>query len=357
MNNNNEENSRYPLDIIKSIRKKDEKRKKVLKISLTAICFVLVFAIGFTAGFYYGDSRNLNGDSAIATSSKEGSISSDANIPSDAIEDIYTEADMLDELKLGFINKMTAVCPDAQISFAIKNLDTGETVMHNNVQVNSASVIKLFIMETVYKEAAAGNYTITDEKKEALFKMITDSDNKAANMFIDDFGGVDETRKIKADNTITQTIKNSGYKYTEANRKMYDTSPPGGPTGYENYTCAEDVIRLLEGIYQKNLFAEPYNTEAMELLKQQVRLEKIPAKIKELHPDVIVANKTGELTQVENDVAIIMGENFNIALAVFVSNIPKMENGDYDVELHKIIKSTIADFGLEVVEAYKANNF
>ena len=350
----NDEIRDYPLNKINEIRKKDEKRKNGLKLFFTVTCFVLIFCIGFVARFYFGapdkrDTVEVSGSiQDKGKSEAKPGFKSDANVP-----DTKAEMQKLEEIKASFMSTMSQKYPDADFSFAIKNLDTGAYIIHNDKQMNSASVIKLFIMQTIYDEVKKGTYELTADRETDLAKMITESNNEATNKFIDDFGGQDETRKITADNLINKTISAKGYSSTELNRKMHDTTPPEGPTGYENYTSAKDVITLLEGIYNKTLFDEPYNTYALNLLKSQHRRGKIPAKIIQKYPDVIVANKTGELSQVENDVALIMCDDFNLAFAVFVNEIPKKADGSTDYNLKEEVQKTISELGLELVEMYK----
>lgn len=350
----NDEIRDYPLNKINEIRKKDEKKQKALKLFFSVISFILIFCIGFVSGFYFGAPDKKDAIEVSGNVQDKGKAEANPEAKSDAdVPDTKAEEQQLEAIKASFISTISQKYPGADFSFAIKNLDTGAYIIHNDKKMNSASVIKLFIMQTIYDEAKKGTYEMTSDREADLAKMITESDNKATNKFIDDFGGQDATRKITADNTINKTISAKGYSCTELNRKMHDVTPPEGPTGYENYTSANDVITLLEGIYNKTAFDEPYNTYALNLLKNQHRRSKIPAKIVEKYPDVIVANKTGELSQVENDVALIMCDDFNLAFAVFVNEIPKKADGSTDYNLKEQVQKTISELGLELVEMYK----
>lgn len=273
-------------------------------------------------------------------------------------KDKSDESDKLKKLEAQLEKIVMDKHPEVELSFAIKNLDTGAGLMHNSKKLNSASVVKLFIAGTVYDKLGKGTYKLTDTRRKELELMITESDNAASREFVDDFGGQNpETRKIEETNGINVFIKENGFKDTELNRKMHDTTPPEGPTGYENYTSVEDVVRLLEGVYNKTFFKEPYNTEFMNLLKSQVRRTKIPAKIAEKYPGIVVANKTGELSRVENDVAIIMGKDFNIIFAVMINDIPLKADGSTDYALKENVQATIADMGLAVADFYMQNKF
>ena len=185
-------------------------------------------------------------------------------------EALANENEKLSHLKDEFIHYVKEKYPSVDLSFSIKNLETGAHITYNNKKMNSASLIKLFIMETVFDEMKKGSYELSEEKEKELDLMITESKNTSANLFVDDFGGDNETRKITEENIINKNIKSRGYKYTEINRKMHDKTPPEGPSGYQNYTSCEDVVSILEGIYSKTRFDEPYNSYALNLLKNQV---------------------------------------------------------------------------------------
>ena len=324
-----------------------KKSRSLLKVVLFLLFVFVMFAVGFYLGKTYAP--------------KTIEVTKKLDIePVEEITDVvtkYDETEKLNELKAELIGIMKDKYPSVDFSFAIKNLDTDAMVVHNNKKMNSASVIKLFIMGTVYSELNKGQYVLSEEREKDLEKMITESNNQASNNFIDDFGGQDETRNVTENNTINKTIKEKGYQFTELNRKMHDTTPPEGPSGYQNYTCVEDVCKFLEGIYDKTLFEEPYNTYAVNLMKNQKRRAKIPALITNEYSDVVVANKTGELSQVENDVALIMCEDFNIIFAVMTNEIPLKEDGSTDYNLKEQVQKTIAELGLKVVKFYKQNSF
>ena len=72
----------------------------------------------------------------------------------------------------------------------------------------------------------------------------------------------------------------------------------------ENYTSAIDCCEFLKKVYLNQC---NHSLEMLRYLKQQERTDKIPAGVPD---EVEVANKTGELNDVENDAALILnGEN------------------------------------------------
>jgi len=262
------------------------------------------------------------------------------------------EKETLYIIKNEIITEFKRKYPDTELSFMIKNLDSGNYVIHNNKKMRSASLIKLFVAGTVFEKIENGDYTLDREKENDLFLMLAESNNEAVNKFIDDFGGENELRRITEKNLINQYIKNNRYNDTELQHKMYDEAPPGKRMGYKNLTSVNDVTVFLEKLYKKELFSEPYNTKLMEILKKQKRQTKIPAIIKEKYPDVVVANKTGELFEVDNDAALIVGENFALSFVIMTDNIPLKENGEMDIELKKDVWKTISELAFNLVEKY-----
>lgn len=60
----------------------------------------------------------------------------------------------------------------------------------------------------------------------------------------------------------------------------------------------------------------------LALLKQQTRTTKIPVGILD---EIVTGNKTGELNDTENDVAIIYGPNYTYVLSVMSTNLHSTE--------------------------------
>ncbi|MBU5482543.1 serine hydrolase [Blautia sp. MSJ-19] len=180
-----------------------------------------------------------------------------------------------------------------------------------NVQpMQAASLIKLFIMGTVYEnyDALCGAYD-TDTINNYLNSMITVSDNDAANSLVNMLGGGDDAAGMNAVNSFCAA---HGYTSTSMGRLLLQSNDNG-----DNYTSVEDCGHFLKEIYQSNAVTASstlLHTDAMyALLKMQERRNKIPANL----PDgVKVANKTGELEDVENDAGIIFNTAKNIDLVV-----------------------------------------
>lgn len=181
----------------------------------------------------------------------------------------------------------------------------------NDHPMQAASLIKLFIMGTVYEnyQQLAGQYGV-DSLDANLNNMITVSDNDAANTLVNWLGGGDNAAGMAAVNAFCQA---HGYTSTSMGRMLLQSAENG-----DNYTSVKDCGKFLKEVYQMNNGtaenASLSNAEAMYyLLKMQTRTNKIPAAMPE---GVRVANKTGELDTVENDAGIIYSTAKGIDLVV-----------------------------------------
>lgn len=194
----------------------------------------------------------------------------------------------------------------------VKKLDTNQYFSINEHPMYSASVIKLFIMTAVYKKIATGELEYTQELKDTIKIMIEESDNNAANELTEILGDGDLDAGFEVENEISAEL---GCANTLHQTDLQDvrTHPAKG----RNYTSPADAGRILEMIYRHELYNVDYCDDMMEFLTNQKRLYKIPYVIPE---DVVTANKTGEMTGVENDAAIIFAKNGAYILCVMVND-------------------------------------
>ena len=190
---------------------------------------------------------------------------------------------------------------DGKLSYGIHMYDSGEVSFYNNTQMKSASVIKLFIMEYAYhmmQNGEADDDTVVSGSKlsSLIERMITVSDNDATNAIIKHFG-MEKINGYIADN----------YSETALQRKMLDFD--AAARGEENYTSVSDIMKFLDKLY-KNRETYPYN-EMLNIMKKQ----QISTKLRRNMPQgVKMASKTGELSDVENDVAIVFTEKGDYAI-------------------------------------------
>lgn len=170
---------------------------------------------------------------------------------------------------------------------------TGECLSTNENSMQSASLIKLYIMGCIYEDydvLSAANGSLDS----LLYQMITVSDNSAANTLVSILGGGDYSVGMQA---VNNYCNEHGFYNTSMNRLMLQPNTYG-----DNYTSTGDCGRFLCMLYNGEI---PHSDEMISLLKQQTRTTKIPAGVPY---GVMTANKTGELDYVQNDAAIVYGD-------------------------------------------------
>lgn len=180
--------------------------------------------------------------------------------------------------------------------------------------MQAASLIKLFIMGAVYEkyDTLAATYGASSLDG-LLYPMITVSDNDAANQLVNYLGGGDSAAGMAAVNSFCQE---HGYNGTSMGRLLLAPKDHG-----DNFTTVDDCGHFLREIYEVCAGTKTDSTLAhcdsmFDLLKQQTRRNKIPA---QMPAGVKVANKTGELGDVENDAGIIYDTGKADCVIVFMS--------------------------------------
>lgn len=187
-------------------------------------------------------------------------------------------------------------------SLYLRRLDNGQAVSINaDKPMVAASLIKLFVAGEFYRQVENG--TLSEDgfgNKPDI--MINVSDNDACNTLINAVGM----------SNVNEFAKNNGFEATELNRRMLEFN------GTENYTSAKDCGVMLEKVL-KNEYVSAYASERIleKGLKAQQRRSKIPAGVPS---SVQTANKTGELSNVDNDAAIIWSPACTYILVIMSSD-------------------------------------
>lgn len=215
-------------------------------------------------------------------------------------------------------------------SLAFKDLSQSDGLSINNEKTVAASVIKIYIMIEAYNQNKLGNFDMNSKivleesmkvngsgilrNEEAGSKysmydlirlMMQKSDNTAANILIDKLGM----------NNINNTIRNLGCINTELNRKMMDQDAISN--GIENYTSVDDLMLTLTKLYNGECVSQDKDKEMLEIMKGNEMKSKIPSN---LPNNIIVASKSGEYNDVQNDAGIIYTNNGTYILCVTTKN-------------------------------------
>ena len=207
------------------------------------------------------------------------------------------------------------------------NLITDERYEYNAYHTFfAASVIKLFVLKTIFLEIHEGrldpidtlNITEPDKMpscgalnhmhaglevtvRDLYSLMIILSDNTATNCLI----------RLAGMERINEVIEASDYQQTRINRLLFDSEAQ--QLGKENTFSPADAGALLESIYRRTFVSESLSNEAEAILKKQQLKNKIPAL---LPRHLAVAHKTGEDTGITHDVGIVYAKQpFVLCLA------------------------------------------
>ena len=235
--------------------------------------------------------------------------------------------DSLTTLKKDIQN--TLAINNAHFGIAYKNLQTGKTILLNEKDnFHAASTMKTPVLVELFKQAAAGKFSLTDSieiknsfrsivdgseyaldsaddsefelyknigKKRTLaslaYEMIILSSNLATNLLID---------QVKPDSVMT-TMKKLGANDIKVLRGVEDNK--AYEKGLNNTTTAYDLLLIYEQMANEKLVSTEASKEMIRILLDQRFNEIIPAL---LPKEVKVAHKTGSITGVQHDSGIVI---------------------------------------------------
>ncbi len=196
---------------------------------------------------------------------------------------------------------------DGKWAVYVEDLDSGGNMTINDDKMKAASLIKLYIMGAVYEQydkLSKDNSNLDS----LLNKMITVSDNDAANKLVNLLGSGNDKAGMLAVNAFCTKYN---FSSTQMGRLLLEQNPVG-----ENYTSVKDCGKFLYYVYGGQKF--DHAEDMLNLLKAQTLRSKIPSGIPE---GVEVANKTGELDDVQNDVAIVYGEDVPYIVCIMAEGV------------------------------------
>lgn len=216
----------------------------------------------------------------------------------------------------------------AEVGLAFKDLETDETLLINaREMMHAASTMKVPVMIEVFKQADQGQFSLEDRLtiknefssiadgspfslnveddsdadiyehigermliRELLRRMITASSNLATNLMVE---------LVDAKNVMV-TLEELGVRNMQVLRGVEDGK--AYRLGLNNTTDAYDLMLVMEAIASGGAGSSEACQEMIDILSQQEFRAKIPAG---LPPDIRVANKTGRITRIDHDAAII----------------------------------------------------
>jgi len=215
-----------------------------------------------------------------------------------------------------------------EVGIAYMNLETNEILAYNAHELfHAASTMKTPVMFQLFKMRDKGIIDLTtkipvnnqfssiidgslfslpmeSEKDEILYpqlnqsltfyevmeKMITHGSNLATNILME-YTGAD---------SIGATMREIGADGVLVLRGVEDLKAYN--MGLNNVTSAYGMMRVMEAVYKSELIADSSRQEMQEILKRQHYNTMIPAGLPD---DVEVAHKTGSITRIAHDAALV----------------------------------------------------
>lgn len=201
------------------------------------------------------------------------------------------------------------------VSVYVEDLSSNACLAVNDRQMQSASLIKLFVAGCVYEhlQEVQAFEQYKGETQDLLKNMISASGNDATNKLIGRLGQGDTSVGMDLVNQFCQTHL---FTQTKLGRLMLDFD-----SEEDNYTSVKDCANLLKAMYQQEIMG---SEDILEFMKNQERQTKIPAGIQE---PITIANKTGELEEVENDVAIVYLDGRPYIICVMMEQLQDVASG------------------------------
>ncbi|HLI96856.1 MAG TPA: serine hydrolase [Candidatus Baltobacteraceae bacterium] len=247
--------------------------------------------------------------------------------------------------------------------YAVDLRSGNQVAINADTPVPTASVVKLTILYDAIKTIQEGHASFADRLtltkanqvegsgvltlfdtplvvtlKDALTMMVVLSDNTATNLVIDRLG-------LKP---IDDRIESLGLKNTWLYKKVFMPPPPNSPPDQKTFGLGKTTAREMAQVMDRFATCEgiPQNlcAAAISMLKNQMDRDAIPRYLGNLE----VANKTGALDQVRNDVGIVYAKNGPIIISAFT-----YDNADQSWTSDNTAQLLIANLAKTIVDRWQ----
>jgi beta-lactamase class A len=275
------------------------------------------------------------------------------------------EASQREDKQLDLQLQSIAAAHHGMVAVYAHNLKTGDTAsLDPDEAVKTASVIKMGILLDAAEQIRAGQASLEEKLvltkanqvegsgvlgqltaplsltlRDTLHLMVVLSDNTATNMAIDRLGL----------EHINATLRAAGLKQTVLYKKVYVPAQGPMPADQPKFglgkTTAREMASIMEPIAECRLSLDGSGPQAgdgpicgalLHMLRQQQDRDDLPRYIEALDTSEhgsAIANKTGALDQVRNDVALIATKNGPIVIAAFTwQNADQRWTGDNEAQ-------------------------
>lgn len=284
--------------------------------------------------------------------------------------DPAVDSDIL-ALESAILGKISEVEGDFAIAFRSLSADSTQLLINEREVFHAASTMKTPVMIELYKQAAEGKFKLSDsipiinefksivdgslyamdlgvDSQEELYdqigkratiydlmyQMIIKSSNLATNILIEEVGAPNVTKSMR-DLGATDIEVLRGVE----DQKAYDA-------GMSNTTTAFDLMVIMEAIAEGRAVNPEASSEMLKVLLDQYFKDLIP---KYLPEDTLIAHKTGSITGVQHDSAIVvLPDGKRYVLVILSKNLTDVAAGK---EAIAQISKMIYDFVSEIQAA------
>jgi beta-lactamase class A len=234
---------------------------------------------------------------------------------------------------------------DGVLGVAIEDLSTGQRfLLHGDSIFPQASSIKIAVLAELYHQAQlsahgeSGKAKLTDlytvraadlvqdsdimggltpgvtqvTNRDLATMMVAVSDNSATNVIID---------RVGMDN-VNALLDSIALHNTKLRRKMMDVK--AAAEGRENISTPQDMLTLLEKIYQEKVLNKEMTADFFKMLSTH-KDSFIP---RDLPDGLQIANKPGELEAVRNDSGIVFLQNRPYIICVMTTYLVRERDGE-----------------------------
>ena len=222
--------------------------------------------------------------------------------------------------------------------FSARNLKSGESLSYRaDDKVQTASVIKLPILVELFSQAMEHHLSLEDvvavteanrvggsgilqdlgiglhaTLRDFAVLMIALSDNSATNILIDKLGVAAVNARMRQIGLSQTTL------YKKVLKPATDPLPEEQKKWGLGMTTPNEMLLLLEKIYRKEIVDPPSCDDMIAIMKAQRDRDQIPRYL--VGPEwekVQIANKTGALDRVRNDVGVVFAPEGDYVLSLF----------------------------------------
>lgn len=263
------------------------------------------------------------------------------------------------------IDSMFQATP-GDFAIAFKNLENPEEVIliHEKEDFHAASTMKTPVMIEVYKQVAAGKFSLGDSLPvENEFKSIVDSSSFSLDINDDSgeqlYSQIGKKRTIRdlvvdmiiyssnlATNIVIELVDAGKVNETMRMLGAMDINVLRGVEdikaynlGLSNTTTAYDLMLIYEKLASGEVVSREASEEMIDILFRQTHNDIIPAKLPET---VKVAHKTGSITGVHHDSGIVYLPDGRKYVLVLLSK--NMEDFDEGTEMLATVSKKIYEY-------------